>query len=165
MRLLISMALCLVAWNVLAYESRHLHYDSGDDLSAAMKMASSGMQAQSVRLKVISQNIANSQTTAKRPEDLPYQRKIVFFVNDIDDDGKSEVIRVDYIDTDDSEFILKYEPMHPAADRSGYVKYPNVNTVLESVDAKEAQRSFEANMYSYETSKNNRYKLIDLIAR
>jgi flagellar basal-body rod protein FlgC len=165
MRLLVLCILLLSSWNAMASSVEALHYDSGDDLSAAMKMAASGMQAQSVRIKVISQNIANSQTTAKRPEDLPYQRKIVFFVNDVEADGKTEVIKVDYIDKDASEFILKYEPMHPAADKAGYVKYPNVNPVLESVDAKEAQRSFEANMYSYQTSKEGRYKLIELMAR
>jgi flagellar basal-body rod protein FlgC len=164
MRLFILIILLFGSLNALA-DSTGFHYDSGDDLSAAMKMAASGMQAQSVRIKVISQNIANSQTTAKRPQDLPYQRKIVFFVNDVDTDGKTEIIKVDYIDKDTSEFILKYEPMHPAADKDGYVKYPNVNPILETVDAKEAQRSFEANMYSYQTSKEGRYKLIELMAR
>ncbi|MDZ5760879.1 flagellar basal body rod protein FlgC [Lyticum sinuosum] len=141
-------------------DSRDINDDS---ITASIKIAESGMQAQSNRLKVISQNIANSEVTGTDSSDNPYRRKIIFFKNVIDQNTGAEIIVVDKIDIDKSPYILKYEPHHPAADQNGYVKYPNVNIIIENVDAKEAERSFSANINSLGISKSLAHKTLKIM--
>lgn len=131
-----------------------------DGLSASMKASEMGMRAQSYRLKVISENVANSNVTGTSPQDNPYRRKMIFFKTQQDAKTGANIVVVDKITDDLSNFELKYEPNHPAADAAGYVKYPNVNLILESVDAKEAQRTFEANLSSFNIAKSNREQII-----
>jgi len=138
---------------------------AGDDLGAAQKIASSGMKAQSQRLKVIAQNIANAGTTADSADKLPYQRKIVVINKEMDDNVGAELVKVKTIEKDKSPFEMKYEPYHPAADENGLVKYPNVKLVVENVDSREAQRTFEANLSSYEISRSNQLKIIDSLSK
>ncbi len=137
--------------------------DNGDSLIASARISASGMQAQSERLKVISQNIANADVSATAPDGDPYRRKIIFFKNEYDNSKEAEVIKVDKISHDYSDFIMKYQPNHPAADEKGYVKYPNINVVVETIDAKEAQRSFEANVNAFELAKANQSRVLDLL--
>jgi flagellar basal-body rod protein FlgC len=134
---------------------------AADSLTASQRIAAQGMQVQSERLKVISQNIANSNTTGLTAEDTPYKRKVILFKNDYDPAIGASTVKVDRVAHDKSEFIKKYEPYHPASDEGGYVKYPNVNIPLETVDAKEAQRSYEANLSSLEIAKSNQARIID----
>lgn len=116
-----------------------------DSLIAAGRVAASGLQAQSMRMRVISENIANQNTTGFAPGSNPYRRKTINFKNVVDNHGNARV-EVGHIGVDRSHFILKYEPGHPAADKNGYVKYPNVNEVIEMADMREANRSYEANL-------------------
>lgn len=134
---------------------------AADSLTASQRIAAQGMQVQSERLKVISQNIANSNTTGLTSEDTPYKRKVILFKNEYDPTIGSTTVKVDKVTHDKSEFIKKYEPYHPASDSGGYVKYPNVNIPLETVDAKEAQRSYEANLSALEIAKSNQARIID----
>jgi len=121
------------------------------------------MQAQSERLKVIAQNIANAEVTGRTPEEEPYRRKIIFFRNSYDEKAGTVLLKADNITNDLSEFERRYLPEHPAADSSGLVKHPNVNKILEIADAKEAQSSFEANSASLEITKNNQMKILELM--
>ena len=134
-----------------------------DGIVASKRIAESGMAAQSERLKIVSQNIANSEVTGMTPEDPPYRRKIIFFHNEHDDKLNAEMLAVEKIDRDKSDFILKYQPHHPAADNHGYVKYPNINIVIETADAKEAQRSFEANTNALMIAKSLEHKTLELM--
>jgi flagellar basal-body rod protein FlgC len=134
-----------------------------DDLTASMRASAAGMRIQNERLKIIAQNIANSNTTGQTPGADPYRRKTIFVKNGYDDKQKADVVQVDRIRTDKSDFALRYEPNHPAADEQGYVKYPNVDTTIENIDAKEAQRTFEANLNALQIAKDNQHKLLKLL--
>ena len=147
-------------FNILAITS---YAGEGDSLSSAIAISAAGMRAQNERLKIITQNIANSEVTGANPNENPYRRKQIIFKNVYDDNLKAVTVKVDRITPDKSDFILKYEPNHPAADANGYVKYPNINNVIESVDAKEAQRTFEANLSAMEIARANQSKIIDLM--
>lgn len=133
------------------------------DLNDAMAIASKGMKAQGTRMKVISENIANSSTTGKSPGEDPYRRQLVTFKNIMDRKEDLKHVKVDKIVTDNSAFTLKYDPSHPAADESGYVKQPNVNTLVEMMDMKEAQRSYEANLGMIEISRSMLMRSVDLL--
>lgn len=133
------------------------------DLMTAMAMAAKGMKAQGVRMKVISENLANADTTAKKPGDDPYARQIVTFKNEMNRADGYKSVSVDKIRTDQSDFIKKYEPSHPAADDAGYIEMPNVNPLIEMMDMREAQRSYEANLGVIETSRAMLMRTIDLL--
>lgn len=133
------------------------------DLVKAMELAAKGMKAQGVRMRVISENMANADTTGKTPGSDPYQRQVVTFKNEL---ARSEGIRfveVDKIVRDDTDFTLKYDPSHPAADEKGYVKMPNVNSLIEMMDMREAQRSYEANLGVIDMARAMLMRTIDLI--
>jgi len=116
------------------------------DLGNIMHVSAAGMQAQSLRIKVISENVANAQSTGETPGDLPYRRKTVTFQNVMDRELGMDTVRVSKIGVDESDFRRKYDPGHPSADPEGYVLMPNVNALVETVDLREAQRSYEANL-------------------
>ncbi len=137
-------------------------YES-DPLLAASRISVSGMQAQSERLKVISQNIANQDVTGKDQGSDPYRRKIIFFKNEYDPKQGAELVKIDKVSKDYSDFVLKYQPYHPAANAKGYVKYPNVNVIVETVDSKESQRSFDANTNALEIARANQNRVIELM--
>jgi flagellar basal-body rod protein FlgC len=137
---------------------------SGDSLWNSMTISAMGMRAQGSRIKVISENIANADTAAKTPEGEPYQRKIISFKNELDKETGLNLVKVDNIKPDiSSEFIRKYMPDHPGADENGYVKMPNVNTLIEVMDMREAQRTYEANIGMLEQSRNMLMRTIDLL--
>jgi flagellar basal-body rod protein FlgC len=155
MRILLTALLSLFA--VISY--------AVDDLTAAQRIAGAGVKVQNARLKTIAQNIANAQATSREPGGDPYRRQIVTLRTEYDPDLDTNVVTIDKVITDKSQFDYKYEPYHPAADQDGYVKYPNVHFVVENVDAKEAQRSLEANLSSLEISRSTQLKLIDSLNR
>lgn len=132
-----------------------------DELKSSLSTSMEGMRIQNERLKIISQNIANANSTGKNPNELPYRRKILITKNGSDSATGTEVIKIDKISRDKSNFKLVYDPAHPAANAEGYVRYPNVDTIIESVDAKESQRTFEANMMALDIAKSNQSKLIE----
>jgi flagellar basal-body rod protein FlgC len=133
------------------------------DLEKAMSMAAKGMQAQGVRMRVISENMANAETTGKNANEAPYTRKVVTFKNELNRKEDLREVKVDKILTDKAEYKLKYDPSHPAADNRGYVRMPNVNALIEMMDMREAQRSYEANLGVIEVSKSMLMRTIDLI--
>jgi flagellar basal-body rod protein FlgC len=117
-----------------------------DDLNKSSLIAVSGLKAQAERMRVVSENLANADSLPTSPEGQPYRRKIVSFRNVLDKTSGADMVKVNKVDLDRSEFGKKYDPKHPAADKSGYVLSPNVNPLIELMDMKEAQRSYEANL-------------------
>jgi flagellar basal-body rod protein FlgC len=133
------------------------------DLVNSMFIASSGMRAQSDRLRIVAQNIANVDTTAGNPNDLPYARKVVSFENELDRELDADVVKVSDYGVDKTPFPRKYDPSHPAADQAGYVQMPNVNMMIEMVDMREARRAYEANINIVEVSKNLLLQTINIL--
>ncbi|HPF77824.1 MAG TPA: flagellar basal body rod protein FlgC [Alphaproteobacteria bacterium] len=134
------------------------------DMYDAMTISAYGMRAQGERTRVISENIANAETTGLTPDEEPYSRKVITFKNEMDRQHGEKLVKVEDI-TDDrrDEFPLKYMPDHPAADADGYVKMPNVNILIELNDMREAQRSYEANLGMIENSRTMMFRTIDLL--
>lgn len=120
----------------------------------AFLVAGSGLEAQGNRLRVVAQNIANVDATGNTPGAQPYQRKTITFKNMLDSEMGIEKVTVSSYGVDKSPFKKKYEPGHPAADAQGYVLYPNVETAIELVDMREAQRGYEANVNVIDVSRN-----------
>jgi flagellar basal-body rod protein FlgC len=116
------------------------------DLEKALQISSSGMQAQTTRLRVIAENLANQDTTGGRPGADPYRRKTVTFADQIDRASGVEKVQVKKIGVDASAFPQRFDPSHPAADANGYVSTPNVNSFVEVMDMREAERSYSANL-------------------
>src|SRR5215470_435291 len=116
------------------------------DFVKSIAIAASGLRAQAGRMRVISENIANADSTAQRAGGDPYRRRIPTFSSEIDRTLDAHVVGLGRVRSDPTEFRIKYEPGNPAADASGNVKYPNVNSLVELTDMREAQRSYEANI-------------------
>ena len=116
------------------------------DFMKSISIAASGLRAQAGRMRVIAENIANADSTAKNAGTDPYRRKIPTFQSEIDRTLDARVVSMGRLKTDQSDFQLKHQPGHPAADAAGNVKYPNVNSLVEMTDMREAQRSYEANI-------------------
>lgn len=130
----------------------------------AMQISAMGMRAQGSRIRVITENVANADTTGKTPGSDPYRRQIITFKNEMDRELGFRQVKVDKIDVDrKAEFSLKYMPDHPAANEEGYVKMPNLNTLIEVMDIREAQRSYEANLGMIEQSRSMVLRTIDLL--
>jgi flagellar basal-body rod protein FlgC len=134
-----------------------------DPLSATLRIASSGLQAQGTRLRVIAENIANADSTAASAGGDPYRRKTISFTTAFDRASGSEVVKVKQIGRDRGDFQLAYDPSHPAADGKGYVKRPNVQPLIEMADLREASRSFEASVNVIEQSRSMMNRMIDLL--
>ena len=134
-----------------------------DDLLKTFKISGAGMQAQGTRLRVISENVANADSLPQRPGEQPYRRKTVSFKNELDRRMGLNTVRVDKIRPDRSEFEKRFDPNHPAADADGYVQVPNVNTLIEMTDMREAQRSYEANLSVIKASKAMINNTIDIL--
>lgn len=122
-------------------------------LDDTLLISAAGMRAQGDRLRVVAENIANANSTASTPDGQPYQRKTVMFKNVLDKELGVEQVKVVKRSFDTSPFNLKYEPSHPAANAEGYVQYPNVSTMVEMMDMREARRGYEANLNVIEVSK------------
>ena len=117
-----------------------------DPLQLSSKIAASGLEAQSHRVRVVSENMANADSTGKTPGANPYSRKTISFATEVDDLLGVNLVRIDRIGYDDSPFRIEHDPDHPAADELGNVKHPNVNMLVELADMREANRSYEANL-------------------
>jgi len=136
------------------------------ELYSAMKISAHGMRAQSERVRVISENMANANTAAPTPEEEPYTRQFITFKNVMDRELGNKTVEVDKIEQDRRKpYPVKFMPDHPGADESGYVKMPNVNALVETVDMQEAQRSYEANLGMIEHSRNMIMQTIDILRR
>jgi flagellar basal-body rod protein FlgC len=133
------------------------------DFLKSMGIAASGLRAQAGRMRVISENIANADSTAPRPGAEPYRRKIPTFRSEVDRALDAQIVALGRVRTDPSEFRLKHEPGHPAADANGNVQYPNVNSLVEMTDLKEAQRSYEANINLITASRRMIQRTIEIL--
>ncbi len=133
------------------------------ELKDAMKISASGMKAQSDRLKVIAENLANSDSLGKTPGADPYRRKVVSFKTELDRATGVNMVKTKPPTRDRSDFELKYDPGHPSANADGYVKLPNVRPVIEMADMREAQRSYEANLNVIEGAKAMVNRTVDLL--
>ncbi len=116
------------------------------DFARSMGIATSGLRAQAGRMRVISENIANADSTAQTAGGDPYRRKVPSFTSELDRALDARVVALGKVRPDNSAFRIKHEPGNPAADASGNVKYPNVNPLIEMTDMRDAQRSYEANL-------------------
>ncbi len=123
------------------------------DLEKALDISSAGMQSQTTRLRVIAENLANQDSTGSTPGAAPYRRKTVSFANQLDHATGAETVRVKSVGTDPSAFPQKYDPSNPAADARGYVSLPNVNSFVEVMDMREAQRSYSANLQTMQVTR------------
>jgi flagellar basal-body rod protein FlgC len=116
------------------------------DFIRSIAIAASGLRAQAGRIRIISENIANSESTAQTPGGDPYRRRIPTFTSQLDRSLESRVVALGPVRPDTTDFKIKHEPGSPAADADGNVKYPNVNPLIEMTDMRDAQRSYEANV-------------------
>jgi flagellar basal-body rod protein FlgC len=116
------------------------------DFLKTISVAASGLKAQSGRMRVIAENIANADSTADKPGADPYRRKIASFSRKFDQELEANVVALGRVRSDRSAFRTRLDPGHPAADAKGEVKLPNVNSLVETMDMREAQRSYEANL-------------------
>jgi flagellar basal-body rod protein FlgC len=126
-------------------------------------LSAAGMKAQGERLRVIAENMANGDSAATTPGGDPYRRKMVTFQNVLDRELNMKLVDVDRVVEDKTELPLKFDPTHPGANEDGYVKLPNVNTLVELMDMREAQRSYEANLNMIEVSKSMLSRTLDLL--
>ena len=133
------------------------------DLMESLMISAAGMRAQGQRLRVVAENLANADSVSEVPGGDPYRRKTITFKNALDKALGLETVQVSKVGEDESDFRMKYEPGNPAADAKGYVKLPNVNSLIEMSDMREAQRSYEANLKAIEVARTMLQRTIDLI--
>ena len=117
-----------------------------DDLNTALQISAAGMRAQSGRIRVVSENLANANSTAEAPGLEPYRRQVPVFSSYLDRATGANLVNVNRVALDPTAFTLKFDPSHPAANAEGYIQLPNVNPLVEMMDLREAQRSYEANL-------------------
>ncbi|HWT97144.1 MAG TPA: flagellar basal body rod protein FlgC [Terriglobales bacterium] len=133
------------------------------DLNDSLFIAAAGMRAQGERLRVISENLANADSVGERQGADPYRRKTVSFKNTLDKELGIQTVQVAKVGVDQSDFRKKYDPGNPAADKNGYVSLPNVNTLIELTDMREAERSYEANLKTIEAARTMLQRTVDIL--
>lgn len=133
------------------------------DISKALAVSARGMDAQTARLRIIAENLANQDTTGSTPGADPYRRKVVTFENRMDQAAGTETVRVKHIGPDQGPLPQRYDPSHPAANAEGYVRTPNVNSFIEVMDMREAQRSYSANLNVLEATRSMLTRTIELL--
>src|SRR5271169_3642615 len=137
--------------------------NDANDFGRSMNIATSGLRAQAGRMRVISENIANADSTAKTAAGDPYRHKVPTFSSELDRTLDAQVVTLGKIKPDKSDFRTKYEPGNPAADANGNVKYPNVNSLVEMTDMREAQRSYEANLNIISATRRMIQRTLDIL--
>ncbi|WP_026618248.1 flagellar basal-body rod protein FlgC [Ensifer sp. WSM1721] len=134
-----------------------------DPLTSALKVSASGLQAESTRLRIVSENIANARSSGDVPGAEPYRRKTISFAAEVDRASGAALVEVQRLGTDDSDFNIEFDPGNPAADEKGMVKMPNVNILIEMADMREANRAYEANLQTIKQSRDLISQTIDLL--
>ncbi len=134
-----------------------------DPIGAAIKIASSGLETQSARLRIVAENMANAQSTGAAPGADPYARKTVTFESELDQATGVDLVRIKNIGIDHTPFRVEHDPGNPAADSKGFVKFPNVDMIMEMADLREANRSYEANLQVIKQANNLSSSTIDLL--
>ena len=133
------------------------------DIAKALALSARGMDVQTARLRTIAENLANQDTTGSQPGAQPYRRKLITFENRMDSALGTEAVRVRSIAPDRGELPKRYDPSHPAADSAGYVLTPNVNSFVEVMDMREAQRAYTANLNVMEATRSMLSRTIELL--
>ncbi len=133
------------------------------DLKASMKIAAAGLRVQGGRMRVIAENLANANSTAKTPGGEPYRRKIPTFTQQFNRELGLKTVSLGRIKYDQSDFGKRYEPGHPAADVKGFIQIPNVNALIEGMDMREAQRSYEANLNVISATRRMLARTLDIL--
>ena len=123
------------------------------ELMSAMSAAASGLRAQTVRIRMSAENLANADSAAATPGGDPYRRKAPVFRAYFDREVGADRVKISGVREDKSPFPEKYDPTHPGADARGYVKMSNVSSLIEMADLREAQRAYEANLNVIESSR------------
>ena len=132
-------------------------------LDKVLNISASGMSVQAARLRIVAENIANANSLAETKGGDPYRRKMITFQAVFDEQLNTNVVRVNRIMTDKTPFGRKHDPTHPAADKDGFVKTPNVKSLIEMMDMREAQRSYEANLGVVEVAKRMIQRTVDIL--
>ena len=135
------------------------------DLYSALSAASTGLRAQTTRIRLAAENVANANTTSDVPGGDPYRRRVPVFQEILNRETGAKGVEVKRAADDMSEFPVEYDPTHPAANAQGYVKLPNVQTLIEMADIREAQRTYEANLNIIEGSRAMINRALDLLRR
>ena len=135
------------------------------DFSTSLIVAASGLRAHSDRMRTIAENIANANSTAATPGGNPYRRKIPTMHSDFDRELNATLVKSGNPVADNGAFNNKYDPGNPNADAKGYVKLPNVNSLIEMMDMREAQRSYEADLTVMDASKTMMARTVDLLKK
>lgn len=133
------------------------------DLNQALNVSATGMDVQTARLRVIAENIANQDTTGSSPGADPYRRKTISFESTMDKEAGVNTVKVKNVGVDSSDLQLRYDPANPASNPQGYVKLPNVNSFVEVMDMREAERSYSANLSVMQATRSMLNKTIDLL--
>ncbi|WP_172123574.1 MULTISPECIES: flagellar basal body rod protein FlgC [unclassified Devosia] len=133
------------------------------DFNASLRIAATGLHAQTARMRVIAENLANTDSAGKAPGDEPYRRRVPTFEVGLDNETGARIVEVGKLAYDMSDFTSRYEPGHPAADESGYVQYPNVDPLIESMDMREAQRTYEANLNVVSVTRQMLGRTLDIL--
>jgi flagellar basal-body rod protein FlgC len=133
------------------------------DLMKSLAISASGLKAQGSRMRVISENLANADSEAPGPGIDPYRRKLISFRSHLDRQVDAQVVGVQKITYDKTDFEMRYDPSHPGADADGYTRMPNVKPLIELMDMREAQRTYEANLNVIEASRTMLMRTIDLL--
>ena len=134
-----------------------------NDFARSMGIATSGLRAQAGRMRVISENIANADSTAQTAAGDPYRRKVPTFSSALDRTLDANTVTLGKIRPDPSAFRVKHDPGNPAADAAGNVKFPNVNPLIEMTDMRDAQRSYEANLNIISATRRMIQRTLDIL--
>lgn len=133
------------------------------DFLSSLRIAATGLHAQTARMRIIAENLANADSAGKTPDEEPYRRRIPTFEAVMDKEAGGNVVEIGKLAYDMSDFQSRYEPGHPAADEHGYVRYPNVNSLIEAMDMREAQRTYEANLNMITTTRQMMGSTLDIL--
>lgn len=133
------------------------------DFNSSLRIAATGLHAQTARMRVIAENLANTDSAGKAPGEEPYRRRVPTFQTSFDAEVGGQVVEVGKLAYDMSDFSSRFEPGHPAADERGYVQYPNVNPLIESMDMREAQRTYEANLNVVSVTRQMLGRTLDIL--
>ncbi|WP_108396452.1 flagellar basal body rod protein FlgC [Devosia submarina] len=133
------------------------------DFNSSLRIAATGMHAQTARMRVIAENLANTDSAGKAPGEEPYRRRVPTFETSFDAELGGQVVEVGKLAYDMSDFTSRFEPGHPAADERGYVQYPNVNPLIETMDMREAQRTYEANLNVVSVTRQMLGRTLDIL--
>ncbi len=131
--------------------------------NSTMRIAASGLRAQQARMRVIAENLANANSTSRTADGDPYRRQISVFKPEMVGGGQG--VRLAKVELDQKDFRTVYDPSHPAANAQGYLKMPNVDSLIEALDLREAQRAYEANLNVIETARSMEMRTLELLRK